>query len=72
MAKYSIESEYCSVFGTDVHARSITVRGYGLSIGKPKTKRLGDRPGAEELLEWTRPCLIPRRAVLYMMRDEAY
>ena len=52
MAKYTIESDYCSVFGMDVHARSITVKGYDFSTGKPKTKRFGDCPTAEMLLEW--------------------
>lgn len=52
MAKYTIESEYCSVFGMDVHARSITVKGYDFSTGKTKTKRFGGCPGAGELLEW--------------------
>lgn len=52
MAKYTIESEYCSVFGMDVHARSITVKGRDLSTGKSWTKRFGDCPTAETLLEW--------------------
>ena len=52
MAKYTIESEYCSVFGMDVHARSVTVKGYDFSTGKPKTKRFGDCPSAESIMEW--------------------
>ena len=52
MAKYIIESDYCSVFGLDVHARSITAKGYDLSTGKSMTKRFGDCPSAEQILEW--------------------
>lgn len=52
MAKYTIESDYCSAFGLDVHARSITAKGYDFSTGKSKAKRFGDCPGAETLLEW--------------------
>ena len=52
MAKYTIASDYCSVFGMDVHARSITVKGRDLSTGRSKVKRFGDCPTAETLLEW--------------------
>ena len=52
MAKYTIESDYCSLFGMDTHARSTTVKGHDLSTGKSKTKRFGDCPSAELIIEW--------------------
>lgn len=52
MAKYTIESDYCSVFGMDTHARSTTVKGHDLSTGKTRTKRFGDCPSAEVIMAW--------------------
>lgn len=52
MAKYTIDSDYCSVFGMDTHARSTTVKGRDLSTGRTRTKRFGDCPSAESIMEW--------------------
>ena len=52
MAKYTIESDYCSLFGLDTHARSVTAKGHDLSTGKSATKRFGDCPSAETIMEW--------------------
>ena len=52
MAEYTIHSEYGSVFGMDVHARSTTVSGFELSTGETKTKRFGDCPGPADIAAW--------------------
>jgi hypothetical protein len=39
MAQYTINASHCSVFGMDVHARSVVVRGLDRSSGETKTKR---------------------------------
>ena len=52
MAKYTVESDYCSVFGMDTHARSTTMKGRDLLTGKPRTKCFGDCLSAEEIMEW--------------------
>lgn len=36
----------------DSHARATIVKGHDLSTGKTKSKRFGDRPSAELLMEW--------------------
>ena len=46
MTKYIIESEYCSTFGMDVHARTTTVKGIDRFIGEPgQILRRGGRGG---------------------------
>ena len=52
MAKYTIESEYCSTFGMDVHARTTTVKGLDRSTGETKTRRFDDVPTPEEIASW--------------------
>ena len=52
MAKYTIESEYCSVFGLDVHARTTTVKGLDRSTGETMTKRFNDAPAPTEIASW--------------------
>ena len=54
MAEYTIRSEYGSLFGMDVHARSVTVRGFDFETGETKTKRFGDCPTPEEIAAWMR------------------
>lgn len=52
MAKYTISSDYGSVFGMDVHARSITVKGFDWATGEEKMKTFTDCPAAAEVVEW--------------------
>lgn len=52
MAKYIIESEHCSTFGMDVHARTTTVKGIDRSTGETKTKRFDNAPSPAELASW--------------------
>ena len=42
MAKYTISSDYGSVFGMDVHARSITVKGFNWPTGEERTRTFAD------------------------------
>lgn len=55
MGKYTLNSDYYSTFiGMDVHARSISVKVKDKSSkdGKPKSKRFGNSPSAEEIACW--------------------
>lgn len=52
MAQYTISSEYGSTFGMDVHARSITVKGFNWPTGEERTKRFGDCPTAADVVGW--------------------
>lgn len=52
MAEYTISSEYGSLFGMDVHARSTTVRGFDFATGETRTKRFGDCPEPALIAEW--------------------
>ncbi|MBQ1242203.1 MAG: IS110 family transposase [Oscillospiraceae bacterium] len=52
MAKYTVSSDYGSMFGMDVHARSVTVKGFDWATGEERTKRFGDCPAASEIAEW--------------------
>lgn len=52
MTKYIIESEYCSTFGMDVHARTTTVKGIDRSTGETKTKRFDNMPSPEVISSW--------------------
>ena len=52
MAKYTIESRYCSTFGMDVHARTTTVKGIDRSTGATATKRFDDVPAPSEIASW--------------------
>ena len=52
MAEYTISSEYGSLFGMDVHARSTTVRGFDFATGETRTKRFGDCPEPALISEW--------------------
>lgn len=52
MAKYTISSDYGSTFGMDVHARSVTVKGFDWATGEEKTKTFSDCPTAAEIVEW--------------------
>lgn len=52
MAKYSIESAYGSVFGMDVHARSITVKGFDWPTGEMHTKMFTDCPAPADIATW--------------------
>ena len=52
MAKYTIESDHCSTFGMDVHARTTTVKGVDRSTGETKTKRFDGSPSPEVIASW--------------------
>ena len=52
MAEYTISSQYGSLFGMDVHARSTTVRGFDFATGETKVKRFGDCPAPAEIAAW--------------------
>ena len=52
MAQYIINSNYCSVFGMDVHARSVTVRGLNYSTAEMKVKRFSEGPFPEQIASW--------------------
>lgn len=52
MAKYSIESAYGSVFGMDVHARSITVKGFDWPTGEMHTKTFTNCPTPADIAAW--------------------
>ena len=49
MAKYTVESRYCSTFGMDVHARTTKVKGADMSMGATATKRFDDVPAPSEI-----------------------
>jgi transposase len=52
MAQYTINSDYGSIFGLDVHARSIVARGFDFSTGEIKVRRFASSPTAQDLLAW--------------------
>ncbi|WP_165174110.1 IS110 family transposase [Adlercreutzia sp. ZJ242] len=54
MNNYTIYREHCSVFGMDVHARSVTVKGFEWSSGKVERKRFSDCPSAYDIAAWMR------------------
>jgi transposase len=54
MGQYTINASHCSVFGMDVHARSVSVRGIDRSTGEVKRKRFADCPAASEIASWMR------------------
>lgn len=65
MAEYTISSEYGSLFGMDVHARSITVRGFDFATGETRTKRFGDCPEPALIAEWMREGFAEPRYAAY-------
>lgn len=65
MAKHTIESDYCSLFGMDMHARSTTAKGHDLSTGKSMTKRFGDCPSADLIAEWMAANFAPSFYAVY-------
>jgi transposase len=52
MAQYTINASHCSVFGMDVHARSVSIRGLDRSTGEVKVRRFTDCPSAGEISGW--------------------
>lgn len=52
MAQYTINSKYRSIFGMDVHARSITIKGFDCATGRTKTVKLGNCPVPAEVASW--------------------
>ncbi|WP_165044965.1 IS110 family transposase [Adlercreutzia sp. ZJ138] len=52
MTKYAVESEYCSVFGMDVHARTTTIKGLDRSTGETRMKRFNDAPAPAAIASW--------------------
>ena len=54
MAEYTINTEYGSLFGMDVHARSTTVRGFDFATGEMRTRRFGDCPEPALMAAWMR------------------
>lgn len=52
MAQYIINAKHCSVFGMDVHARSVVVRGIDRSTGEVKVRRFCDCPSGVDIAAW--------------------
>ena len=52
MQQYIINAAHCSVFGMDVHARSISVSGFDRSTGELVRKRFTDCPNTMEVTTW--------------------
>lgn len=52
MAQYTINSSYGSIFGMDVHARSITVSGFNCTTAETKVRTFRGCPDAATLLAW--------------------
>ena len=52
MPQYTIQTKHTSIFGMDVHARSVTVKGFDWSTGEEKTRKFCDCPSAAEISEW--------------------
>jgi transposase len=52
MTQYIINSQYGSVFGMDVHARSVSVRGADLKSAEVKRRRFSGPGAAEEVARW--------------------
>jgi transposase len=52
MAQYTINAYHCSVFGMDVHARSVTIHGFNRTNGEIKAKRFVDCPHAADIAQW--------------------
>lgn len=65
MAKYTISSDYGSLFGMDVHARSVTVKGFGWATGEERTKTFANCPGAADIAEWMRANFEPPHYAAY-------
>ena len=65
MAEHSISSEYESVFGMDVHARSIMVKGFDWPTGVTKTKTFSNCPAAADIAEWMRASFAPPHYAAY-------
>lgn len=65
MTKYNTSLRYRSLFGMDVHARSITVKGVDLVTGETVTKRFGDVPSALVIAEWIKKTLPKPHYVAY-------
>ncbi|WP_080798323.1 IS110 family RNA-guided transposase [Arabiibacter massiliensis] len=54
MAQYTINTKYRSIFGMDVHARSITIKGFDCATGRTKIAKLGGCPAPAEVIGWMR------------------
>lgn len=65
MPQYTIQTEHTSIFGMDVHARSVVVKGFDWSTGKEKSRRFGDCPSAAEIAEWMRAEFAPTYYAAY-------
>lgn len=52
MAEHTVSSDYGSLFGTDVHARSVTVKGFGWATGEEKAKTFVNCPAGAEIASW--------------------
>jgi len=57
MAQYTINSNYASFIGMDVHARTTTARGMDLETGELHKKRFSDCPNPEEIASWAQATL---------------
>lgn len=65
MPQYTIQTEHTSIFGMDVHARSVVVKGFDWSTGEEKSRRFGDCPSAAEIAEWMRAEFAPTYYAAY-------
>ena len=54
MTQYIMHSDYRSLFGLDVHARTVSVSGIDLVTSEMKKKRFNDCPGVAEIEDWMR------------------
>lgn len=52
MTQYTMHSDHRSLFGMDVHARSVSVRGIDLATGETAQKRFVNCPTPAELASW--------------------
>jgi transposase len=52
MAQYTINAKHCSLFGMDVHARSVSVRGIDRSTGETRLRRFSDCPTGADIAAW--------------------
>lgn len=65
MAKYTISSDYGSLFGMDVHARSVTVKGFDWATGEEKAKTFFNCPTAADIAEWMSAGFAPPHYAAY-------
>ncbi|MDR0515190.1 MAG: IS110 family transposase [Coriobacteriaceae bacterium] len=52
MAQYTINTTHSSVFGMDVHARTVTVCGIDRTVGEVRKRRFANSPTPSEIAAW--------------------